>query len=618
MAGVNVSIGADSRKAQAELTRFQKKTKSIAADIAKGFKERIGHKLFDGLLSAAAKVPSALGKAVDIASDLNEEISKSAVIFGGAAEEIRKFSQSSVEDLGLSEVAAMTATGQFGNLFKTMGLGEREVSSMSQAMTGLAADLGSFHNTTTEDAIFAIGAALRGESEPIRRYGVLLNEATLKAKAMEMGLYDGKGALDPATKALASYQVILKQTADAQGDFAKTSGELEGQKKILKAQITNLAGEIGAKLLPVVKDMVARLNEADFEAIAKNISKVISVIIDLTPKILALGLAFKAIQMGLFFKNMIMGLTSSIGLWGAETAAVELNTAAKIKNAAVGAGLSGGGKGVLKGKSGLGKLGAIGAMVGTAVGGFQVGKMIGDPLADYLFDDEVDDTSPEAAARADRESGFSNNKERDRRIAESDAALDAAAANFIASEVAKKAAIEKSAEAEKKKLENIKAIQGEYKKTLQLLDARIRGDKKLLEQEEERKQIAEEQKKHAGAGIQLSKEGALKLIRKRKEAEEAERKRAADADALAQNQKGKADESYKKENRITDLGSAIDAKAGQSSLLAVSSMQRIGGGGGSYGMMDHQKTQTDLQQAMVNIMSEIKNNGVGGEISDYG
>jgi hypothetical protein len=258
---IDIHVGANTRKASRELKTFEKKTKGIASSIAKGFKERIGHKLLDGLKGAVRDIPQLINTAVTTASDLNEEISKSEVIFGKSAGSIRDFAQTTIESLGLSELATMRATGQFGTLFKTMGMIPQKAADMSKEMTKLAADLGSFHNTTTEDAIGAIGAALRGESEPIRRYGVLLNEATLKAEAFEQGLYDGKGALDPATKALASYSVILKQTGDAQGDFARTSDGLAGQKKILAARFEELTVAVGEAFLPVIKDAVTLLNE---------------------------------------------------------------------------------------------------------------------------------------------------------------------------------------------------------------------------------------------------------------------------------------------------------------------------------------------------------------------
>ena len=146
------------------------------------------------------------------------------------------------------------------NKLKEKNFSEKDLAKFSTGATKLSSDLASFYNTSADEAITAIGAALRGESEPIRKYGVLLDDATLKAKAMEMGLYDGKGALDVQAKSLAAYQVILDQTKDAQGDFSRTSDGLAAQQKILTAQLENLKTTMGTNLLPVAKEVVTQLN----------------------------------------------------------------------------------------------------------------------------------------------------------------------------------------------------------------------------------------------------------------------------------------------------------------------------------------------------------------------
>ena len=281
MAGVNVSIGADSKKAERELSSFERKTRNIAKSIQKGFQERIGHKLFDGLTSAARAVPGFLNGAIESASSLNEEISKSETIFGNSAAEIRKWAKGADEAMGLSEVAALEASGTIGNMFTAMGMGGEEASNMSMAMVQLASDLGSFNNTSTEDAIQAIGAALRGESEPIRRYGVLLDDATLKAEALAKGLYDGTGTLKPASRALAAYSVILNQTTAAQGDFAKTSDGLANSQKILAAQFENAKTEVGKGLLPAMQSLVDILKNMDFEEIGKDVGSLAKSFVEL-------------------------------------------------------------------------------------------------------------------------------------------------------------------------------------------------------------------------------------------------------------------------------------------------------------------------------------------------
>ena len=199
-----------------------------------------------GVAAAAGAV-----KAIDMASNLAESQSKVAQIFGESGAAIQAFSKTAATSLGLSEQNVLDAAGTFGIFGKAAGLGGTDLSDFSNQFTTLSSDLASFNNTSPEDAINAIGSALRGEMEPIRRYGVMLDDAAIKAEAMSQGLYDGKGALSQQAKILAVTALVYKKTGDAQGDFARTSGGLANQTKIMKAQLTNAATTIGTALLPI-------------------------------------------------------------------------------------------------------------------------------------------------------------------------------------------------------------------------------------------------------------------------------------------------------------------------------------------------------------------------------
>lgn len=214
-----------------------------------------------GALTAAA-IP-----AIDAASDLNETVSKTNVIFGDAAKQVLAFGDQTAKTMGISKQAALDASATFGIFGKAAGLTGSGLANFSTDFTKLAADMASFNNTTPEQAITAIGAALRGESEPIRQYGVLLNDATLKQKAMELGIYDGNGALTAQQKILAAQAAIYEQTTLAQGDFERTSGGLANQQRILSASIQDLQAKIGAALLPVVQAVIPYLTKfADWAA----------------------------------------------------------------------------------------------------------------------------------------------------------------------------------------------------------------------------------------------------------------------------------------------------------------------------------------------------------------
>lgn len=230
----------------------------IAGLVDKSSFDTAGNTIAGGFRRALIPAIGALGalgvaavKSIHAASDLGEQASKSGVIFGKQAGEIRKFADAAATSFGLSSTAALEATANFGIIAQGAGLAGNDAVAFSKKFTTLAADLASFNNTTPEEAITAIGAALRGESEPIRKYGVLLDDATLRNQALKDGLISStKEALTPQQKALAASKVILEQTTKAQGDFGRTSESAANQARILAAQQENLSASIGQRLLP--------------------------------------------------------------------------------------------------------------------------------------------------------------------------------------------------------------------------------------------------------------------------------------------------------------------------------------------------------------------------------
>jgi hypothetical protein len=154
--------------------------------------------------------------------------------------------------MGQSKKQAMDAAASFAVFGKSAGLSGDALVEFSKQNVQLASDMASFFNTSPEDAINAIGSAFRGEAEPIRAYGILLDDATLRQSALEMGLISTtKNALTPQQKVLAAQAVIMKQTTDAQGDFARTSDGLANSQRILAAQFEDTQAQLGQALLPV-------------------------------------------------------------------------------------------------------------------------------------------------------------------------------------------------------------------------------------------------------------------------------------------------------------------------------------------------------------------------------
>src|SRR5262245_16861410 len=205
---------------------------------------------------AAGAIVDGLGTAIDAASDTAEAMNKVDVVFGKSADSVKTFADTSAKSLGISKRAALDATGTFGTLLTNFGLGSDASAEWSTKMVQLAADMGSFNNASPEDTLAAIGAGLRGETEPLRRFGVMLDDAGLKAEAMKLGLYNGKGALDANAKAQAALSLIMAQTGQQQGDFARTQDGLANSTKTNAALMDDMAGKIGEALLPIVTEVM--------------------------------------------------------------------------------------------------------------------------------------------------------------------------------------------------------------------------------------------------------------------------------------------------------------------------------------------------------------------------
>jgi hypothetical protein len=268
-------MGQAADSATADFKQLDAAIDSVQAEQAGGFGAIAGGigKVTAGLTSAYAAIQGFsaafkfVGDSVTAASNLGETTSKVGQIFGSTATAIQEWAKTAATSLGQTAEQAMAAASTFAIFGKAAGLSGNSLVGFSTNLTGLATDLASFENTSVDEAISAIGAALRGESEPIRRFGVMLDDAALKAKAMEMGLYDGKGALDLQVKSLAAYNLILEQTKIQQGDFQRTNEGLAGQTKILTAQVETLKAELGTGLLPAVTTLVSYLNDTAVPAV---------------------------------------------------------------------------------------------------------------------------------------------------------------------------------------------------------------------------------------------------------------------------------------------------------------------------------------------------------------
>ena len=263
------------RELTARLDAMDKELKTTAKDGKKAFSDiQQGAKQTGGafgsmkaqLTSFAATMGVAFGAqeiiqftkaSIDAAANLGETLNKVGVLFGGSASQVEAWADTAAERLGQSKQQALDAAATFASFGKVAGLSGDDLSGFSIGLTELASDMASFNNTSPEQAIQAIGAALRGEAEPIRAYQVMLDDASMRQEAFKMGIISStKEALSPQNKILAAQALIYKQTGIQQGDMANTIDSLSNKQKVLTAQFANFQTILGQKLAPTYEKLV--------------------------------------------------------------------------------------------------------------------------------------------------------------------------------------------------------------------------------------------------------------------------------------------------------------------------------------------------------------------------
>ena len=241
----------NTRKAQGELTALGTTGDRELGRLTRGV-NLTGQEmavLGGGAVAVGAKIFQGLRPAVDAAADLKETTGAAGVVFGESLGKVEQIAGGAARAVGLGRTAALQALNTFGNYADVAGKAGDESVQFSDQLVTLAADLGAAWNTSTPEAIQAIGSALRGEMDPIERYGIFLQDATLRQEALRLGLVKTTSeALQPQTKVLAANSLILQQGAKFAGTFAREAGGVNGQLKIQAAEAENAKASIGEGL----------------------------------------------------------------------------------------------------------------------------------------------------------------------------------------------------------------------------------------------------------------------------------------------------------------------------------------------------------------------------------
>jgi len=246
---LNFKFGADLKGFDRAMKKAQKNLKKFGKNI-----QRTGENLTTGLTLPILGLGAA---SLKLASDFEETDAKFKTVFSSIQAEAEQTAQVFADSFGLSDLAAKQLLSNTGDLLVGFGFTEKSALDLSKQVNELAVDLASFTNFSggAEGASAALTKALLGERESIKSLGIAITETDLKKFADDQGLVWKE--LDRVAKAQLTFDLALKQSSKAVGDFERTQDGFANQVRITKGELTDAAISLGEHLLPMAQKAIA-------------------------------------------------------------------------------------------------------------------------------------------------------------------------------------------------------------------------------------------------------------------------------------------------------------------------------------------------------------------------
>lgn len=248
--GNDDSLAKAARRSAAELNKLNDVTSGISKGMSNAFRKIKSAFGTIGVAIGVGALVSGAQKAVNAASDLEQQFGAVESVFKSAAPEIKDFANQSVK-LGLSTAEAAQSAALLGTMLKGAGLPMADVVAKSKQLVTLGADLAATYGGTTAEAVKALSSVFKGEFDPIERYGVSIKQSDINARLAAEGYSAAEIQTNKLARAQAAADLILEKTTDAQGQSTREANTYAGVVGRLKAAFTNLAAVIGTALMPV-------------------------------------------------------------------------------------------------------------------------------------------------------------------------------------------------------------------------------------------------------------------------------------------------------------------------------------------------------------------------------
>ncbi|SUY53412.1 TMP repeat family [Clostridium perfringens] len=285
-------INLKGNEAEKTLGKVGKKTETFGDKLLK-LNKKVGKIATKGSAMVTTPILAIGTAAFKAASDINESLSKSEVVFGNNAKAVEEWSKTATTSFGASQNEALEMVSKFGAMGKAMGLNSEQTKDYSMNLTQLAGDLASFNNISVDMANTALTGVFTGETESLKGLGIVMTQVNLQRFAESQGIHKKIQDMTQAEQVQLRYNYVMSQTKDAQGDYMRTSDSAANSAKTFRKSLANLSASFGqfllalTPLIQVATSLIVKFNNLD-----DGTKKIIIVIAGLIAGIFPLLLAF--------------------------------------------------------------------------------------------------------------------------------------------------------------------------------------------------------------------------------------------------------------------------------------------------------------------------------------
>ena len=255
---IALELGVDTKQFKNQLRDMAKQTKLSTNSMTQMF-GKVGKVI--GAAFAVKKIADFAKSCIDLGSDLAEVQNVVDVTFGGMSDKVNDFAKNAMNSHGLSEKVAKQYMGTFGAMSKAFGYTTEAAYDQAAALTGLAGDVASFYNLTTDEAYTKLKSVFTGETESLKDLGVVMTQTALDEYALQKGMSKTTSQMSEQEKVALRLAFVTDRLSTASGDFARTSDGWANQTRVLGLRFEALKATIGQGLINVLTPIVRVLNE---------------------------------------------------------------------------------------------------------------------------------------------------------------------------------------------------------------------------------------------------------------------------------------------------------------------------------------------------------------------